>query len=497
VLGPPLLLVFGELGGPPDPELPPTGDHAVLELYTRQAAHGRQLLGPYSRFGFHHPGPVFFYAAVPLFRAFGDSFRGITFTAFVLNVIAVALLLRLAGRAGTPGLLAAALSLAGFLAVRGPSWLFSAWNPSVAALPFGVAVFALAAFAAGASWPLPIAMVATSFAVQTHLGTAPALLAAIAVTALTLLPPVRGWLGLPPRHGRRRLVAACAVSFALAVLLWWLPVAEQFAPGGGNLSHIAGFARYGAEPHALSEAVGVVGRNATGWVAGANDEAPVLLAVPALLAGSVLAWALARRHQPFSTALALLSAAGLAAAVVSALRAAGPLHGYLFRWAALLGIAVAVSLAGAVGGRLGARAARPRRGLRNAAVLAALGVLAAVSLHNARLAWRTLERPPDPSPISEAAGRLAAQIGAGLAEAGVRRPLVEVSPGTDRDLVVGVLVSLDRRDVRFSVRPFGPFDLSGRWGPGGEDARLVLGPEGAVAGALLGRQSGLFAYLVR
>jgi hypothetical protein len=130
-------------------------------------------------------------------------------------------------------------------------------------------------------------------------------------------------------------------------------------------------------------------------------------------------------------------------------------------------------------------------------VLAALAVLAAVSLHNARLAWRTLERPPDPSPISEAAGRLAAQIGAGLAEAGVRRPLVEVRPGTDRDLVVGVLVALDRRDVPFAVVPFGPFDLAGRWGPRGEDARVVLGPEGAVAGALLGRQSGLFAYLVK
>jgi hypothetical protein len=79
----------------------------------------------------------------------------------------------------------------------------------------------------------------------------------------------------------------------------------------------------------------------------------------------------------------------------------------------------------------------------------------------------------------------------------VRRPLVEVRPGTDRDLVVGVLVALDRRAVRFSVVPFGPFDLSGRWGPGGEDARVVLGPEGTVPGALLGRQSGLFAYLVR
>jgi hypothetical protein len=188
-----------------------------------------------------------------------------------------------------------------------------------------------------------------------------------------------------------------------------------------------------------------------------------------------------------------VSAAGVVAAVASALRAAGPLHGYLFRWGALLGMGVVVALAGGLGARLGS----PRRAWRNAAVLVTLAAIAALSFHNARLAWRTLEQPPDPSPASEAAGRLAAQVGAGLAEAGVRRPLVEVRPGTDRDLVVGVLVALDRRDVRFAVQPFGPFDLSGRWGPRGEDARVVLGPEGAAGGILLGRQAGLYAYLVK
>jgi hypothetical protein len=90
----------------------------------------------------------------------------------------------------------------------------------------------------------------------------------------------------------------------------------------------------------------------------------------------------------------------------------------------------------------------------------------------------------------------------GLSRVGAWRPLVEVRPHTDRDLALGVLLAMDKAGARFAVHPFGPFRLGGRWRPDGtEDARLVLGPENpaltAEAGArLLGREAGLFAYLV-
>jgi hypothetical protein len=83
-----------------------------------------------------------------------------------------------------------------------------------------------------------------------------------------------------------------------------------------------------------------------------------------------------------------------------------------------------------------------------------------------------------------------------------RRPLVEVSPHADRDLVLGVLLALDKSGTRFAVRPFGPFRLGGRWSPDGtEDARLVLGAEDPALAAtpgvrVLGAEAGLFAYLV-
>ena len=39
----------------------PQKDTALAELYTRHAARGDLLLGPYSRFGWHHPGPLLYY----------------------------------------------------------------------------------------------------------------------------------------------------------------------------------------------------------------------------------------------------------------------------------------------------------------------------------------------------------------------------------------------------------------------------------------------------
>ena len=125
-----------------------------------------------------------------------------------------------------------------------------------------------------------------------------------------------------------------------------------------------------------------------------------------------------------------------------------------------------------------------------------------MSGRNLALARASMQAPPRVAEDSESASRLAAAIAPGLA-ASSRRALVEVEPHTDRDLVLGVLLGLDKAGARFSVQPFGPFRLGGRWTPDGtEDARLLLGPEDAGLASrpgvrLLGRQSGLFAYLVR
>src|SRR4029450_7193412 len=127
------------------------------------------------------PGPAYFYASVPLYVLTGERFAGILLTAALVNVLAIAFILRPLGRdGGLPALVAGALVLALFLSWRGPAWLFSAWNPNVAVLPFGVALVGFAAVAAGNVRALPLAVLAASFAAQTHVGVLPA----VAVVAL-------------------------------------------------------------------------------------------------------------------------------------------------------------------------------------------------------------------------------------------------------------------------------------------------------------------------
>src|SRR5262245_7576970 len=64
------------------------GDGAALELGTLHAAHGVQLLGPYSRFGWSHPGPAYFYLAAPIYRAFGERGPGLNVFAFLVSACA-------------------------------------------------------------------------------------------------------------------------------------------------------------------------------------------------------------------------------------------------------------------------------------------------------------------------------------------------------------------------------------------------------------------------
>src|SRR5688572_32081976 len=50
-----------------------SGDAAVLEPAVRRVATGTQTLGPYSRFGFHQPGPAYFFVQAPFSWVTGGS----------------------------------------------------------------------------------------------------------------------------------------------------------------------------------------------------------------------------------------------------------------------------------------------------------------------------------------------------------------------------------------------------------------------------------------
>ena len=500
MLAPVLLLLGAALTGRGlETDLPATGDYAALELYTRLAAQGRQLLGPYSRFGFHHPGPAYFYASVPLYVLTGERFAGILLTAALVNVVSIALMLRRLGRdGGGPALFAGALVLALFLSWRGPAWLFSAWNPNVAVLPFGVALVGFAAVAAGNVGALPLAVLAASFAAQTHLGVLPAAAVVALAAGLLHVPPVRRAAGLPPLVTSAHRPILLAV--ALAAVVWTPPILEQLSPEGGNLSHIVGFSSLPDERHSAGEAVVASGAAIVGWVIGAREGVAAGLLVVLVLALAAAHGAARATRQAFPAALSLLTFAGVAAALLSAARVTGPLLPYLLRWMAMLTVGAGAALAAALAPFWRRRAEEWKRPRLAGSV--AIIALALVSGRNFALARSVLQGPaPVPGEESQAAARLAEAIDAGVATTS-RRPLLEIGPHTDRNLVLGVLLALDKTGTRFAVRPFGPFRLGGHWKPDGtEDARIVVGQEDEGLAArpgvrLLGREAGLFAYLL-
>src|SRR5262245_31907925 len=57
-----IMLVLLARQAPPFREV---SDGAILEIYTLEALRAKLLVGPYSRFGWHHPGPLFFYWEAP------------------------------------------------------------------------------------------------------------------------------------------------------------------------------------------------------------------------------------------------------------------------------------------------------------------------------------------------------------------------------------------------------------------------------------------------
>ena len=199
-------------------------------------------------------------------------------------------------------------------------------------------------------------------------------------------------------------------------------------------------------------------------------------------------------------ALSLVTFAGIATAVLSTTRVTGALLPYLLRWMAML----AVGAAGALAAGLAPLWRRRAEGWKRPRLAGSAGIiaLALISGRNLALVRSVLQGPaPVATEESQSAARLAEAIDAGVATTS-RRPLLEIAPHTDRDLVLGVLLALDKTGTRFAVRPFGPFRLGGHWTPDGtEDARIVVGHEDQDLAArpgvrLLGREAGLFAYLV-
>lgn len=228
----------------------PSGDQALLEIYTLHASRGDLSVGAYSRRGWNHPGPTYFYALAPLHALTGHEFS-LRWTVLLLNlgsaVAAVVLVARYGGWPFGLGLMAM-LSIYFLRPSPGPflgfgSLLSSAWNPHAPMLPFAVLLVLCARLGSGTITVLPWIVLVASFVAQTHVGMVPCTVAVTVAAALLYVakPRVFGRHPNYPETNSEGQVAAFWINAAICVfvLLWFLPLFEQVQAGpGGNLAQI-------------------------------------------------------------------------------------------------------------------------------------------------------------------------------------------------------------------------------------------------------------------
>jgi len=362
---------------------PALGDQAAMELRIR-AVGGRHtpLVGPYSRYGWDHPGPLLFYALTPFYRLLGGRSIGLLLGALVLNILSLVCIVVFVHRRSSRSVAVLAIAVITLLAnALGPTRLADPWNPNIVVLPV-FAVVVLAWSVASGDWiALPLAIAFASFAVQSHVSVA----LVVAVPIVVAIALVAARRAAPPRP-------VLIGSGGLAALLWLPPLIDQLRAHGGNAGDVI---RYFAARHPVTGLSGgaklilpafgmtppwITGREPLDIFSGAligRWELPVSLIV--LLAAAAF---LVRRPVVGGAGIVIVVAAVVVASFVSTAHVVLPPYGYIFRWVWAVGAAVWFAI-GYVA--IGSAGPRVRRGIVVGCVVIAVAAgahLAAASVHS-------------------------------------------------------------------------------------------------------------------
>ncbi len=413
----PFLAYFAYLASHPVERFATSGDFAHLELDVRLVGHGT-LLGAYSRFQFSHPGPLWFYLAAPVYALVGGTSTGLFAAAVAINALTAAAIVgsvrALVSRAHA---VAALLVVLAFLGAFGDVCALP-WNPLTVTLPLLAFLVHAALFARGGAPSAPIAAFFGALAAQTHVATAPTVLAIGVAAGASFAYGVRA----EKRPLARRERAYLAAAAALGLVLFAPAIYEQLVARDGNLAKLVRFFRHRPEPvKPLATALEGWSFAAT-WLpdrlfsfALAHDGSePMPMGsrpVPAELSGHAMrvlfvtiaafiaaAFVALRRRDRSSLAFVLTGVAASLAAIVSLTRVVGPNLHYLFFWTTagttLAWIGVASTIAGALFDRFAlGRGATVGRRLTLVAVVAA--TLGSFALQRAWLAKDALAPKPD------------------------------------------------------------------------------------------------------
>ena len=328
------------------PDLPTGGDGALLEMSTRDVFSRQILLGPYSRFLFFHPGPLYFILRYPVYMLMGQRSSSVLITTIMVVIGSIFGIWKTSVKFTTKssGLVVTLLFGLFFLVMDKTLWL-SEWNPYIIMFPILFFIVSSAAFAAGNSRYFFICVLTGSLVAQTHLGGIP-LLAFVFLTAVVFL--ACPWL---IRKGNRESSnfkwRNVLLGLTLLLLLWAPPLYEQLSSEKGNLTKIQEFFEDNdPEIHAAQgllhwsnaitrfeiESFAHSRRNS-----GTNNDGSLGVVALRILLLSVCYGVLRKRGlNPYLCALNLLLIVAHAATLYSVTQIRGPVNAYLIEWMSVL-----------------------------------------------------------------------------------------------------------------------------------------------------------------
>jgi hypothetical protein len=433
----------------------PEGDMGMMDLRVRDVwSADFPLVGPYSRYGWSHPGPLLFWILAIPSRLFGQAAWVTLVGGAVLQGVAITWLAALAWRRGKLPLVSVALVGMTLLYVStGSRIMLEPWNPHVALPFFALFVFQSWLLATGDARVLPGAALVATFLVQTHVGYAPLVAAAaVAVLAFALLDVRARKEGATWSSWRRPIWISLAIVFVL-----WLPVViEQVTSSYGNLARLRDyFASGNAEAVGFASGLRLMAagfRVLPSWAGGANDAnpftgtasegSPFLLLLPLALLGVGL-YVTRRPAAVAQRRFVLLAGALLLTGIVTLARVTGVPYPYLFLWRSAIAVVLVLTVAWVT-----SSAARLSR-WRYAAVSGVVGVFIIVALGSGALAWSIVDHPSDVSEFERATEEIASELERHRVPRG--GVILRLDTASLIALQRGVFNELDRSGVSVSV----------------------------------------------
>ena len=432
------------------------GDGALLELYTVHASRGFWPFGPYSHFGWHHPGPLLFYLLAPIYTLSGAHAFALNTGAAAINVAAAGIVAWAAARWMRPVAGSVMLLLLAAYLWRVSAIAISYWNPHLLVLPIGAAVVLCAGVAAGRAALLPLLVFTGSFLAQTHVAMVPTVAALTALAIGGLFINGDRTPAAPPR----RAMFWIGIAAAVALLLWLPPLLEEAAHRPGNVSMLA---RFFTEPYppqpwrvalaAWGDATSSLFARALHVPTGAPLEPGTGVAMPLLAMVQLLllaaAWHDARRRgDRMHAALALTCIVVSLVALWSIVRVRGQIGEYMVFWISLTGALSWAAVAAAAIEYVGPGLSRPLIGRHVPAWLAAAVLLAFTAAATRHLA----DHVRQPEAASRRIATLSDAALTYLRTSGAAHPSLRLSPAVWPE-GAGVVVRLYKLGIAASVKP--------------------------------------------